>query len=373
VQVRNRVIALRDAGRVVHAFHGGEPFFETPAPIKTATTQALTANQTKYAPSSGIAPLREALARKLVERNRIPARVDDILVTTGGCHALFAAFQAVLDPGDEVLVFSPYWTPIGDMILGAGAQPIMVPTAEALATGLGVALKSLRTASTRAIYYNTPQNPSGTVFTRAEAEAVAAFAIEHDLVVIADEAYEDIVYPGDDGAGQHFSIASLPGMFERTVTTYTFSKSYAMTGWRVGYAVAPEPFMTGLKKMVLYSTNGVATPMQWAALEALKTPAAALEARRDEYQARRDLLVKGLNEVGLPCTLPQGAFYAFPDVRSIHADSRRAAAILLDQAQVATIPGIVFGAEGEGHVRFGYATSLPAIEAGLDALRSLLG
>ena len=366
MQVRNRVIALREAGRVVHAFHGGEPFFETPLPIKAATAEALAGNQTRYAPSSGIAPLREALQQKLAERNGIAARVEEILVTTGGCHALFAAFQAVLDPGDEVLVFSPFWTPIADMILGTGARPIMVPTAEALKTGLGAALESFLTASTRAIYYNTPQNPSGTVFTRAHAEEVAAFAMAHDLVVIADEAYEDIVY-----SGAHFSIASVPGMFERTITTYTFSKSYAMTGWRVGYAVAAEPFMSGLRKMVLYSTNGVSTPMQWAALEALKTPFAVLEERRDEYRARRDLLVDGLNQVGLPCTLPQGAFYAFPDVRSIDPDSRKAAAILLDEAQVATIPGIVFGAEGEGHVRFGYATSMEVIEAGLEALRGL--
>ena len=196
---------------------------------------------------------------------------------------------------------------------------------------------------------------------------MAAFAIKHDLVVIADEAYEDLVYEGE-----HFSIASLPGMADRTITTYTFSKSYGMTGWRVGYAVAHEPFMSGLRKLVLYSVNGVSTMTQWAALEALSTPASALEARRREYRLRRDLLVNGLNEVGLPCELPAGAFYAFPQVTRINKDSRVAARLLLSKAHVATVPGVVFGGQGEGHVRFSYTVSPAAIEEGLAALKKYL-
>jgi aspartate aminotransferase len=161
-------------------------------------------------------------------------------------------------------------------------------------------------------------------------------------------------------------------MAERTITTYTFSKTYAMTGWRAGYAVAKDPFMTGLRKLVLYSTNGVSTPTQWAALEAMAVPEATIAARREEYRQRRDLLVKGLNELGLECELPAGAFYAFPSVAKIHKDSRRVAAELLEKAHVATIPGVVFGAQGEGHVRFSYAVSLESIPAGLDALRKVL-
>jgi aspartate aminotransferase len=367
VQIRNKVIELRAAGQLVHAFHGGEPFFETPETVKYAGLKALAENKTKYAPSSGIDPLRAAIAKKLQIKNHIDATVDDVIVTVGGAHALYVAFQAVLDPGDDVLLFAPYWTPIRDMITLAQARPVMVPTSTARRNGLTASLEHYSTPATRAIYYNTPQNPSGVVFTREEAEEVAAFAKKRNLVVIADEAYEDLVYEGD-----HVSIASLPGMAERTITTYTFSKTYAMTGWRAGYAVAKDPFMTGLRKLVLYSTNGVSTPTQWAALEAMAIPEPTIVARRDEYRQRRDLLVKGLNEIGLECELPAGAFYAFPSVRKIHKDSRRVSGELLEKAHVATIPGVVFGAQGEGHVRFSYAVSLESIAAGLDALRKVL-
>ena len=367
VQVRNKVMELRASGQAVHAFHGGEPFFETPETIKYAMLRALVENKTKYAPSSGIAPLRDALVHKLQTRNRIDASVDEVIVTAGGAHALYVAFQAVLDPGDDMLLFSPYWTPIRDMVTGTQARPLLVPTVTARRNGIAKTLEQFSTPKTRAIYYNTPQNPAGTVFSRAEAEEVAAFAIQRNLIVIADEAYEDLVYEGE-----HFSIASLPGMAERTISTYTFSKSYGMTGWRIGYAVAKEPFMTGLRKLVLYSTNGVTTPTQWAALEALAQPRSAIDQRLGEYRERRDLLVKGLNELGLESELPQGAFYAFPQVNKINKDSRKAAAILLDKAHVATIPGVVFGAQGEGHVRFGYAVPLQAIEDGLAALRKFL-
>jgi aspartate aminotransferase len=367
VQVRNRVMELRAAGQTVHGFHGGEPFFETPEIVKYAMIRSLVENKTRYAPSSGIEPLRAALAQKLTGKNHIPTGIDDVLVTAGGAHALYVAFQAVLDPGDDVLLFSPFWTPIREMINGAQARPLLVPTAAARRQGLTATLEMMTTAHTRAIYYNTPQNPSGTVFTREEAQEVADFCRKHDLVVIADEAYEDLVYQGE-----HVSIASLPGMAERTISTYTFSKSYGMTGWRVGYLTAREPWMTALRKLVLYSVNGVSTPSQWAALAALSLPEEDLAARREEYRQRRDMLVGGLNDLGLECETPAGAFYAFPRVQSIHKESRKAAALLLDRAHVATIPGSVFGAQGEGHLRFGYATSQEAIQSGLEALRLLL-
>jgi aspartate aminotransferase len=367
VQVRNRVMELRAAGETVHGFHGGEPFFETPDAVKYAMTKALVENQTRYAPSSGIEPLRAALAKKLSDKNKIAAGIEDVLVTAGGAHALYVAFQAVLDPGDDVLLFSPFWTPIREMINGAQARPLLVPTASARRHGITATLEKMTTPHTRAIYYNTPQNPAGTVFTRSEAEEVAAFAAKHDLIVIADEAYEDLVYEGE-----HFSIASLPGMAERTISTFTFSKSYGMTGLRVGYLTAKEPFLTGLRKLILYSVNGVSTPTQWAALEALSLPEELLAERRREYRERRDLLVAGLNELGLECETPAGAFYAFPRAQTIHKESRRAAEILLEKAHVAAIPGSVFGAQGEGHLRFGYAISPEAIHEGLGALRVFL-
>jgi aspartate aminotransferase len=326
--------------------------------------KALAENQTHYAPSSGLLPLRKALVEKLALKNGIHVDTDEVIVTVGGSQGLYAAFQSVLDAGDDAIVFSPYWTPISDLVTGAQARPLLVPTITARRNGIRQTLEQFATPRTRAIYYNTPQNPSGLVFTRAEAEEVAAFAIERDLVVIADEAYEDLVYEGE-----HVSIASLPGMAERTITSFTFSKTYAMTGWRAGYAVAREPFMTALRKIVLYSTNGVTTPVQHAMIQALATPESQIAARREEYRKRRDLLVAGLNEVGLVCEPPAGAFYAFPNVEKIHRNSRTAAQILLEKAHIATIPGSVFGAQGEGHLRFGYAITMREIEDCVEALR----
>lgn len=367
VKVRNRVMELRASGATVFQFEGGEPYRPTPDHIKTAVTTALAENKTRYAPSSGIAELRRAIAGKLRERNSIDATEYNVIVVNGGMQGLFAAFQSVVNPGDEVLIFSPYWTPIKDLVAQCSGRLVLVPTTEARADGVRETLAKYITSQTRAIYFNTPTNPSGVVFTRAEVEEVAQFATDHSLVVIADEAYEDLVYEGE-----HVSIASLPGMMERTITTFTLSKSYAMTGWRIGYAVAAEPWMTGLAKATLYSSNGVSTPTQWAALAAITTKSDFLTTSRAEYRERRDLLVDGLNELGLTCAPPAGAFYAFPDVSSIDADSRKVSEILLDRAQVATVPGVVFGPQGEGHVRFSFSTSKEMIEGGLESLRKNL-
>jgi len=367
VQIRNKVMGMRAEGLQVHALHGGEPYFETPDHIKYAAIKALADNYTHYAPSSGVLQLRQALVQKLAAKNSIQVTADEVIATVGGSQGLYGAFQCVLDPGDDALIFSPYWTPIGDLVTGAQARPLAVSTTTARRNGIRKTLEHFSTPKTRAIYYNTPQNPSGLVFTRAEAEEVAAFAIKRDLIVIADEAYEDLVYDGE-----HVSIASLPGMAERTITCFTFSKTYAMTGWRAGYAVAKEPFMTALRKIVLYSTNGVSTPVQYAMIHALTTPESEIAARREEYRKRRDLLVSALNEVGLTCDPPAGAFYAFPNVEKINKNSRTAAQILLEKAHIATIPGSVFGAQGEGHLRFGYAITIKEIEDCVEALRKFL-
>lgn len=364
VRLRNRIMDLRSEGATVYQFEGGEPFMPTPASIKEAMKRALDDNQTRYAPSSGIPELRDAIAEKLRNRNRITAESKDVIVVNGGMQALFGAFQSIVNPGDEVLLFSPYWTPIKDLVSHCQGRSVLVPTSEARELGFQQTLARYTTEKTRAIYYNTPQNPSGVVFTPQEARIVAEFAQDRDLVVVADEAYEDLVYDGE-----HFSIASLDGMFERTITCFTFSKSYAMTGWRLGYAVATEPWMTGLRKATLYSSNGVSTPTQWAGVAALQIDTSVLAEIRDQYQRRRDLLLAGLNEIGLHCAAPAGAFYAFPDVSRINKDSREAADALLNRAQVATVPGIVFGAEGESHLRFSFSTSIETIEAGLDSLR----
>ena len=364
VTIRNRIMELRSQGATVYQFEGGEPYRSTPDYIKSAMTAALTENKTRYAPSSGIPELRHAIVEKLRRRNHIAASEENIIVVHGGMQGLFGGFQSVVDPGDEVLIFSPYWTPIKDLVAHCQGKLVPVSTEEARANGFQETLARYASNKTRAIYYNTPVNPSGVVFTPPEAEEVSRFAIDRDLIVIADEAYEDIVYEGE-----HTSIASLAGMFERTITSFTLSKSFAMTGWRIGYAVAAEPWMTGLRKTTLYSSNGVSTPTQWAALAAFTTSSDFLETSRAAYQQRRDLLVSGLNELGLTCAPPAGAFYAFPDTSSIGRNSREAFELLLDRARVATVPGSVFGPDGEGHVRFSFSTSIETIEAGLESMR----
>jgi len=355
---------LRAGGATVHQFEGGEPYLYTPDFVKQAMTRALEQNKTRYAPSSGIPELREAIAGKLRAKNNIPAEARDVIVQNGGMQGLFGAFQSVVNPGDEVLVFSPFWTPIKDLIAYSQGKTVLVPTDEAREEGFEKTLARYATERTRAIYYNTPQNPTGVVFTRDEALAVSRFAQEQDLIVFADEAYEDLVYDGE-----HCSIASIEGMFERTITSFTLSKSYAMTGWRLGYTVATEPWMTGFRKTTLYSSNGVSTPTQWAGLAAFTAESDMLEVNRAAYLERRDLLLAGLNELGLVCEIPAGAFYAFPDVTRVSSDSREAAEILLERAQVATVPGVVFGPHGESHLRFSFSTSIESIEAGIDSLR----
>ena len=364
VSVRNRIMELRAQGQTVFQFEGGEPFMNTPEVIKEAMIQAVRENKSRYAPSSGIPELRVAIAQKLQEKNSIKATENDVIVLNGGMQGLFGAFQSVVDPGDEVLIFSPFWTPIKDLIAHCQGKTVLVPTKEARASGFEETLARYSTSSTRAIYYNTPQNPTGVVFTQAEAQAVARYAQSRDLVVISDEAYEDLVYEG-----QHFSIGSIDGMFDRTISCFTLSKSFAMTGWRLGYTVASEPWMTGLRKTTLYSSNGVSTPTQWAGLAAFKVPGDILENNRVAYRERRDLLLNGLNKLGFKCDRPAGAFYAFPDVSHVNTDSRKAAEILLDRAQVATVPGVVFGEHGDRHLRFSFSTSIETIRAGIDSLR----
>jgi aspartate aminotransferase len=364
VNIRNRIMKLREQGAKVFQFEGGEPYMNTPDFVKQAMKRALDENKTRYAPSSGIPELRAAIADKLRMKNNIAAQANDVMIMNGGMQGLFGAFQSVVNPHQEVLVFSPYWTPIKDLIAHCEGRAVLVPTALARAEGFEKTLARYTTDRTRAIYYNTPQNPTGVVFTRDDARAVANFAREKDLIVLADEAYEDLIYEGE-----HCSIASLEGMFERTITIFTLSKSFAMTGWRLGYTVAAEPWMTGMRKTTLYSSNGVSTPTQWAALAAFTTESDMLETNRLAYQQRRDLLLAGLNELGLSCENPAGAFYAFPDVSRVSRDSREAAEILLDRAQVATVPGVVFGPDGESHLRFSFSTSIETIEAGLDSLR----
>ena len=368
VKIRNRVMTMRAGGQRVIQLEGGEPFMPTPDFVKEAMKAALDANQTRYAASSGIAPLLDALQAKLARKNGIAVTTDQLIVTSGGAHGLFCAFQASVNPGDDVMFFAPYWTPIKDQVSFSGGTPVRVPWDEVRQRGdLRETLESRRTAKTRVIYVNTPANPTGDVLTREQLQAVADFAVAHDLTVIADEAYEDLLYDGE-----HVSIASLAGMLERTITVYTFSKSFSMTGWRIGYVVADKPFMDFIRKLVLNSVNGVSTPTQYAAVAAVTHDPAWFDSLREEYRRRRDLLVGAFNSAGFRCLTPPGAFYTFPDVRErLGHDSWQAMETLLERTAIASVPGVVFGPEGEGHLRMSFSQSLETLEAAAQALRTL--
>jgi aspartate aminotransferase len=365
VKVRNRVMELLASGEQVWRFEGGEPFMATPQPIKDAMTRALQRNQTRYAPSSGLPELRTAIVAKVARRNGIPADKDSPIVTNGGMHGLFAAFATLVNPGDEVLLFSPYWTPIVDVVAYHGGTPVLVPTATARREGLFRTLDRAVTPKTRVLYWNSPANPTGDVFTRAEAEEVSRFVFERGLAVISDEAYEDLIYDGEP----HVSPASLPGMEERTLSVFTLSKTFSMTGWRAGYVIVPERYRTAMRTVVLYSINGVSTPTQWAAVEALSMPEDFMREAREGYRLRRDRLVAGLRSAGFELEAPRAALYLFPKIPAfLGADSRAAAQTLLDGARVATVPGRGFGPEGEGHLRFSFSVAEDVIAGGSEAL-----
>lgn len=368
VKVRNRVLELLAAGHKVWRFEGGEPFMPTPQPIKDAMAAALARNETRYAPSSGIPELRRAIVEKARGKNGIPADDESPIVVNGGMHGLFSAFATLLDPGDEVLMFSPYWTPIVDVIAYHGAAPVLVPAARARREGLTAALAARTTPRTKLLYWNSPVNPTGEVFSRAECEEVCAFVREKGLAIISDEAYEDLIYEGDE----HVSPASFPGMFDRTLSVFTLSKTYSMTGWRAGYVLVPERWRVPMRTIVLYSINGVSTPTQWAALEALRLEDSFLEEARAGYRRRRDALVAALRAAGFELETPRAALYLFPKCpSSLGADSRQAARTLLDTIRVATVPGLVFGPEGEGHLRFSFSVAEETIAGGARALKSL--
>jgi len=370
VQVRNRVLALLAAGHKVWRFEGGEPYMPTPEPIKEAMTRALARNETRYAPSSGVPELRRAIVEKVRRKNGILVDDDSPIVVNGGMHGLFAAFATLLDDGDEVLMLSPYWTPIVDVIRYHGAKPVLVPAEEAGRDGLTTALGKRVTPRTKLLYWNSPTNPTGQVFTKAQIEEAAAFVSDRGLALISDEAYEDLIYEGEG----HVSPASFPGMPERTITVFTLSKTYSMTGWRAGYVLVPKRWRSAMQTAVLYSINGVSTPTQWAMLEAITMGDGFLQAAKDGYRRRRDALVAGLRAAGFELEAPRAALYLFPKFpASLGSGSAKAAAALLDGPRVATVPGIVFGPEGEGHLRFSFSVAEETIAGGAQALKEPAG
>lgn len=368
VKIRNRILDMKSRGERVLQLEGGEPFMPTPTFIKETAKKAIDENLTRYAPSSGVPQLLEAIRAKLAARNLIEAGRDEVIVTSGGAHGLFCSFQATVNPGDEVMFFSPYWTPIKDQVTFCGGVPVLVAWDDVRGVDdVRQILDAHVTEKTRVLYVNSPSNPTGNVLTRTQMGSIASFAIAHDLIVIADEAYEDLVYDGE-----HISLASLPGMRERTLTVFTLSKSFAMTGWRIGYIVADPLFMTALRKLVLNSVNGVSTPTQHAAAVAVADASGHLAWMRGEYLARRDALVGALNGAGFHCPSPPGAFYLFPDVRErLGNDSWSAMEQLLERTSISSVPGLVFGPHGEGHLRMSFSTSMETIEQCVEALARL--
>jgi len=367
VRIRNRVLDMQSRGMRVLRFEGGEPFMPTPDHVKQAMKDAVDANETRYAPSSGVPRLLDAIVAKLARQNDLRVEQSNVTVTSGGAHGLFCAFQSTVNPGDDVMFFSPYWTPIHDQVQFAGGIEVRVPWDDVRGGDMREALESRVTPRVRVIYVNSPANPTGDVLTRAQLQAVADFAIAHDLTVIADEAYEDLVYDGE-----HVSLASLPGMRERTISVFTFSKSFSMTGWRIGYVVAPEPFMGFIRKLVLNTVNGVSTPTQYAAIAAIKHDPHFFDRIREEYRRRRDLIVDAFRNAGFDCLTPPGAFYAFPDVRArLGNDSWQAMETLLERTSIASVPGAVFGAEGQGHLRLSYSLAMETLEEAASALQKL--
>jgi aspartate aminotransferase len=344
----------------------GQPAHDTPEHIKAATIAAITAGHIHYSDLPGIAPLREALAHKLRTFNGIAATAADLVVTNGLTHGSFAAFFAVINPGDEVILLDPYYPQHVGKIELAGGRVVTAPLdAEHGFSIRADWIEAKVTARTKALVLVNPSNPTGRVYTRGELEALAALAIRHDLIVIADEVYEYNVYDG-----QHISIASLPGMAERTISLYAFTKSYAMDGWRLGYATAARDILSAMLKVTANDVTHVNTFAQHGALAAITGDPAVLRHMVEDERIKRDFLVAALNRMpGVVCPLPQGSIYAFPDIRGTRLGSQTLADRLLDEARVVVESGAFYGAQGEGYLRICFGSqSLPTIK---EAVRRL--
>jgi len=350
-----KLIDMVDKIPNVIGLHAGEPDFDTPAHIKAAAKKALDEGYTHYTHTAGLPKLREAIAEKLMKENNIKADPEtEITVTGGGFAAAFSTLQAVINPDDEVIIPEPVWPSYEGLVKLAGGKPVLFQLKApkySLNTDL---LKEKITERTKMVIINTPNNPTGAVYRPQELMALASIAKKRDFLVLADEVYEKIVF--DDA--RHFSIASLAGMKERTVTINSFSKTYAMTGWRVGYVVANEQITAGLRRIHSYAVSCVSPILQKAAFMALTASQDCVQQMVKEYKERRDIAVEALNNIsGFKCAKPKGTFYLFPDIQGVGLPSFKLAKLMLKEARVATIPGSAFGKSGEGHLRMSIAVS----------------
>ncbi|ABG49773.1 L-aspartate aminotransferase [Trichodesmium erythraeum IMS101] len=361
--------AMKADGKDVCSFSAGEPDFDTPEHIKVAAQKALDSGYTKYGPAAGEPKLREAIAHKLSQENGLNYKAENIIVTNGGKHSLFNLMLALIEPGDEVIIPAPYWLSYPEMVKLAGGEPIILTTDPE--TGYKVTPEQLRqsiTDKTKLFVLNSPSNPTGMVYQPAEIKALAEVLVEKDILVVSDEIYEKIIY--DDA--EHLSIGAVNSeIFKNTIISNGFAKAYSMTGWRIGYLAAPVELINATVKIQGHSTSNVCTFAQYGAIAALESSQDCVEQMRQAFAKRRKIIYDLLKTLpGISCNQPEGAFYMFVNISKISSSSLEFCNALLEDQNVAVIPGIAFGADD--HIRISYATDLETIEKGMDRLERFI-
>jgi aspartate/methionine/tyrosine aminotransferase len=357
--------ALEAKGKDVVHLEIGEPDFDTPANIVRAGVEALQGGWTHYGPSAGLPDLRKAIADRVSRSRNIPVNPDQVVVTPGGKPIMFYAIIALTDEGDEVIYPNPGFPIYESVIEFIGGVPVPIRLHESKGFNLDVEeLRRKITKKTRLLILNSPQNPTGGVIPKEDLKEIARLAVEHDLTVLSDEIYCEILYEGE-----HHSIAAFDGMAGRTIILDGFSKTYAMTGWRMGYGVMPEAFAAHVARLMTNTNSCTASFTQRAGIEALTGPQDDARRMVAEFRRRRDVIVDGLNAIrGVTCLRPKGAFYVFPNITGTGWDSRRLADYLLEEAGVAALSGTAFGSHGEGYLRLSYANSVSNLRKALDRM-----
>ncbi len=368
-EVLARAKALEAQGRDVIHLEIGEPDFATPAHIVEAAVQALRAGHTHYTSATGIPELRKSIAQHISRSRGVEVSPEQVVVTPGAKPIMFFTMLALLEPGDEAIYPNPGFPIYESMIKFVGATPVPLPLREDQGFRFDAdEFRSLVSERTRLIILNSPHNPTGGALTRQDLEVVAEAARERDITVLSDEVYESILYEGE-----HNSIISLPGMTAHTILLDGFSKTYAMTGWRLGYGVVPPELTTQFFRLIVNSNSCTAAFTQMAGIAALEGPQDATQDMVAAFRARRDLIVEGLNQItGFRCAWPAGAFYVFPNVQGTGMSSKQVADYLLQTAGVAALNGGGFGRYGEGYLRFSYANSIENINRALDRIEQAM-
>ena len=363
LSIDSKAKAMKAEGIDVCGFGAGEPDFDTPEHIKEAAIAALQAGFTKYTPSSGIPELRQAIAEKLQADNQLNYRASQIIVSNGAKHSCYNAILATCQAGDEVVIPAPYWVSYPDMVKLAGAEPVIVPTTERNSWKMRAEdFENAMTPRTKMLILNSPGNPSGSVYTREELQAIVDVATEEDIYILSDEIYEKLVYEG----AEHVSVASISKeAYDLTITVNGFSKAYAMTGWRLGYLAAPEAVAKAVDSIQSHSTSNPCSFAQRGALAALKGDQQPLQDMHDEFDMRRNYMFDRITKIpNITAVKPQGAFYVLVNISQLGLTSQNFADRLLSKANVAVVPGAAFG--DDRTVRLSYATSIDIIKKGLD-------